>query len=66
MDAEAFLDFANQVAKLKMYPYFDVAHAVVCCLSIKEDMGAGRLFKLFIHFYLLNGSLKDHRSIPML
>lgn len=44
MDAEAFLDFANQVAKLKMYPYFDVAHAVVCCLSIKEDMGSGRFF----------------------
>jgi len=42
MDAEAFLDLANQVAKLKMYPYFDLAHAVVCCLAIKEDMGSGR------------------------
>lgn len=41
MDAEAFLDLANQVAKLKMYPYFNLAHAVVCCLAIKEDMGAG-------------------------
>ena len=41
MDAEAFLDLANQVAKLKMYPYFDLAHAVVCCLAIKEDMGSG-------------------------
>lgn len=41
MDPEAFLDLANQVAKIKMYPYFDLAHAVVCCLAIKEDMGSG-------------------------
>jgi len=25
MDPEAFLDLANQVAKLKMYPYFELA-----------------------------------------
>ena len=42
MDPEAFLDLANQVAKIKMYPYFDLAHAAVCCLSIKEDMASGR------------------------
>ena len=41
MDPEAFLDLANQVAKLKMYPYFELAHAAVCCLVIKEDMGSG-------------------------
>merc|ERR1712156_164253 len=43
MDPEAFLDLANQVAKVKMYPYFDLAHAVVCCLIIKEDMGSGAI-----------------------
>ena len=43
MDPEAFLDLANQVAKLKMYPYFELAHAAVCCLVIKEDMGSGNL-----------------------
>ena len=42
MDPEAFLDLANQVAKIKMYPYFDLAHAAVCCLAIKEDMASGR------------------------
>ncbi len=42
MDAEVFLDFANQVAKVKMYPYFDLAHAIVCCLTIKEDMASGK------------------------
>ena len=44
MDPEAFLDLANQVAKLKMYPYFELAHAAVCCLVIKEDMGSGNGF----------------------
>ena len=42
MDPEAFLDLANQVAKLKMYPYFELAHAALCCLAIKEDMGSGK------------------------
>ena len=41
MDPETFLDVANQVAKLKMHPYFELAHAVVCCLSVKEDMSSG-------------------------
>ena len=34
MDPEAFLDLANQVTKLKMYPYFDLAHAGLCCLCV--------------------------------
>ena len=49
MDPEAFLDLANQVAKLKMYPYFDIAHAVVCCLALKEDMGSGKPIVIFFH-----------------
>lgn len=66
MDAEAFLDLANQVAKLKMYPYFDLAHAVVCCLAIKEDMGSGAIqfsrkhpFSLWIGsmIYIFAGSM---------
>ena len=48
MDPEAFLDLANQVAKLKMYPYFELAHAAVCCLVIKEDMGSGKTFIIFV------------------
>ena len=23
--------------KLDMYPYFDVAHYILCCLMVKED-----------------------------
>lgn len=43
MDPEAFLDLANQVIKLKMYPYFDVAHSLLCALAVREDLGAGAL-----------------------
>ena len=55
MDPEAFLDIANQVSativlpnqplpqvtKLKMYPYFDLAHAALCCLAVRDDLANG-------------------------
>lgn len=41
MDPEAFLEMANQVTKLKMFPYFDVAHCALCCLYVREDLGTG-------------------------
>ncbi|KAJ8934478.1 hypothetical protein NQ314_013353 [Rhamnusium bicolor] len=40
MDPEAFLDIANQVVKLKMFPYFDIAHCTLCALSVREDLGS--------------------------
>merc|ERR1711915_876426 len=43
MDPEAFLDLANQVTKLKMYPYFDLAHAAFCCLAVRDDLASGSL-----------------------
>jgi len=43
MDPEAFLDLANQVTKLKMYPYFDLAHAALCCLAVRDDLASGSL-----------------------
>lgn len=42
MDPEAFLDMANQVIKLKMFPYFDIAHCVLCALHVREDLGPGK------------------------
>jgi hypothetical protein len=42
MDPEAFLDLANQVVKLKMFPYFDIAHSVLCALHVREDLGPGK------------------------
>lgn len=44
MDPEAFLDLANQVIKLKMYPYFDIAHSLLCALAVREDLGAGKWY----------------------
>lgn len=41
MDPESFLDIANQVIKLKMFPYFDIAYCVLCALSVREDLGNG-------------------------
>ena len=41
MDPESFLEMANQVTKLKMYPYFDVAHYVITCLYMREDLAVG-------------------------
>ena len=43
MDPEAFLDLANQVTKLKMYPYFDLAHAALCCLAVRDDLASGKI-----------------------
>ena len=45
MDPEAFLDIANQVVKLKMFPYFDIAHCTLCALSVREDLGTGESFR---------------------
>uniref|UniRef100_A0A646QF42 TICCTA n=1 Tax=Hemiscolopendra marginata TaxID=943146 RepID=A0A646QF42_9MYRI len=41
MDPEAFLDLANQVTKLKMYPYFEIAHAVITCMYVRDDLAGG-------------------------
>jgi hypothetical protein len=47
MDPESFLEMANQVTKLKMYPYFDVAHAVISCLYMREDLSSGEFLSFF-------------------
>ena len=61
MDPEAFLDLANQVAKLKMYPYFELAHAAVCCLVIKEDMGSGNyIYPQFLNIENENNVLRKN------
>ena len=37
MDPKAFLDIANTVTKLKMYPYFDVANYILMSLIVRDD-----------------------------
>lgn len=33
------LEFANTILKLEMFPYFEICHAIMCCLHIKSDFG---------------------------
>jgi len=37
MDPQTYMDVATVVTKLKMYPYFDVAHYTLMCVAVKED-----------------------------
>ena len=41
MDPENFLEIANQVTKLRMYPYFEMAHCIISCLYMREDLAQG-------------------------
>lgn len=38
MDPQAFLDIATKVTKLKMYPFFDVAHYILMCVAVRDDI----------------------------
>ncbi|ODM88673.1 Trimeric intracellular cation channel type A [Orchesella cincta] len=80
MDPEMFLDVANQVTKLKMFPYFDIAHAAVCCLhagsasrrhplatwicSLVEIYAGGILASLFLGEPVL-GPLKSNEHLVL-
>ncbi|CAC5410944.1 TMEM38 [Mytilus coruscus] len=41
MDPQTFLDIATTVTKLKMYPYFDIAHFVLMCMAVRDDIPQG-------------------------
>ena len=40
MDPQTFMDIATNVTKLKMYPYFDIAHYMLMCMSVRDDLPA--------------------------
>ena len=40
MDPQTFMDIATKVTKLKMYPYFDIAHYMLMCMSVRDDLPA--------------------------
>lgn len=46
IDADATLDMANEFIELEMYPFFDIAHSVLCALQVRDDLGesAAKLF----------------------
>ncbi|KAK2168536.1 hypothetical protein LSH36_16g09040 [Paralvinella palmiformis] len=37
MDPQTFMEIANVVTKLKMYPYFDVANYILMSIMVRED-----------------------------
>lgn len=41
MDPQTFLDIATTVTKLKMYPYFDIAHFMLMCMAVRDDIPQG-------------------------
>lgn len=41
MDPQTFLDIATTVTKLKMYPYFDIAHFILMCMAVRDDIPQG-------------------------
>jgi hypothetical protein len=50
MDPDAFLEIANQVTKLKMFPYFEMAHCIISCLYMREDLAQGISNEIFSFF----------------
>lgn len=41
MDPENFLQIADQVSKLNMFPYFELAHCLVMCAYFKDELQQG-------------------------
>lgn len=37
MDYETFQDVAQTVSRLKMFPYCDTAHYIICAIAVKEE-----------------------------
>ncbi|CAI4232716.1 unnamed protein product [Auanema sp. JU1783] len=41
LSPEDLIEAGGYLQRLKMYPYFDIAHYLLACLSVKDQMGAG-------------------------
>lgn len=54
MDPQTFLDIATKVTKLKMYPYFDIAHYTLMCVAARDDVPANSSGKVtqYCHIWL--------------
>lgn len=38
IDQDALEDYGLLLLKLKMFPYFDIAHYVLMCLAVRDDI----------------------------
>lgn len=52
MDPQTFLDIATKVTKLKMYPYFDIAHYTLMCVAARDDVPANSSGKVTQHSHI--------------
>lgn len=52
MDPQTFLDIATKVTKLKMYPYFDIAHYTLMCVAARDDVPANSSGKVTQHCHI--------------
>ncbi|EYB96444.1 hypothetical protein Y032_0150g2756 [Ancylostoma ceylanicum] len=43
MDHDSLISAGSALQKLRMYPYFDVAHYLLMCESVRADLGASSL-----------------------
>ena len=37
MDMATVLEAGDAIKRLKMYPYFDIAHYILNCMAVRED-----------------------------
>ena len=37
MELDTVLEVASNLKRLKMYPYFDIAHYLLMCMAVRED-----------------------------
>jgi len=41
IDQELFMDLASKVSRLRMYPYFDIAHYAMMVIAVRDDLATG-------------------------
>uniref|UniRef100_A0A915C9Q4 Uncharacterized protein n=1 Tax=Parascaris univalens TaxID=6257 RepID=A0A915C9Q4_PARUN len=41
LDQEILLNAANRVQRLKMFPYFDIAHYILMTIAVRDDLASG-------------------------
>ena len=68
MDPQTFLDIATTVTKLKMYPYFDIAHFMLMCMAVRDDIPQGAVAPGRLHyskFTSKNNFNFKYRDLPL-
>lgn len=61
---EYFQEMADQMVLLKMSPYFDLAHVILCAVAVREDIHRGK-YKILISKATFNSSYFGYREISV-